>query len=171
MKVANRVALVAFVLGLSVGCDQATKRIAISALKPISGHTYLSDTFRLQYAENKGAFLSLGAGLPERTRFWILTVSVGLLLTGLLIYSLASRKLGPGQVAGYALIVGGGLSNWVDRALNDGAVVDFMNMGIGPVRTGVFNVADVAIMVGIGVLLLESWRHDRKAAAVAPPAR
>jgi signal peptidase II len=55
----------------------------------------------------------------------------------------------------------------VDRAFHQGSVVDFMNMGIGPLRTGVFNVADVAIMVGIGLLLLASWHHDRKERATA----
>jgi signal peptidase II len=43
--------------------------------------------------------------------------------------------------------VAGGVSNWVDR-LVQGSVVDFLNVGIGPVRTGVFNVADMAIMLG-----------------------
>jgi len=170
LKVAHRIGLVALILGLSVGCDQATKRIAMNALKPTAGYTYLGDTFRLQYAENRGAFLSLGASLPEDARFVMLTVSVGLLLIGLLGYSLWSNKLTPVQVSGYALIVGGGLSNWVDRALHHGSVVDFMNMGIGPLRTGVFNVADLAIMGGIGVLLVASWRHDRRVKATSPPA-
>lgn len=168
MKVAHRIGLVALILGVSVGCDQATKRIAVNALKPTAGYTYLGDTFRLQYAENRGAFLSLGATLPEDARFIMLTVSVGLLLIGLLGYSLWSNKLSPVQVSGYALIVGGGLSNWVDRALNHGAVVDFMNMGLGSLRTGVFNVADLAIMGGIGVLLVASWRQDRLKAASPP---
>jgi signal peptidase II len=48
-----------------------------------------------------------------------------------------------------ALIVGGGVSNLVDRLRYGGYVVDFLNVGIGPVRTGIFNVADMAIMVGV----------------------
>ena len=51
------------------------------------------------------------------------------------------------------MVLGGGFSNLLDRMLKSGAVADFMNIGIGNVRTGIFNLADVAIMVGAGVLL------------------
>ena len=50
-----------------------------------------------------------------------------------------SAKLHNVEVAGYSLIASGGFSNWVDRARFDGSVVDFMNMGLGSLRTGVFN--------------------------------
>ena len=53
------------------------------------------------------------------------------------------------MVSSSALIIGGGLGNLIDRILNQGAVIDFMNIGIGPIRTGVFNVADLAILAGI----------------------
>ena len=52
------------------------------------------------------------------------------------------------------LIAAGGMGNLVDRILRDGRVIDFMNLGLGPVRTGIFNIADVQIMVGLGLLLL-----------------
>jgi signal peptidase II len=57
------------------------------------------------------------------------------------------------SVVAAALIIGGGFSNLLDRLYNDGLVVDFMNAGIGPVRTGIFNLADVAIMAGSGMLV------------------
>ncbi len=163
MKLLTRLALTTFVLATSVGCDQATKHIATKHLMSAPGHSFLWDTFRLQYAENKGAFLSLGAALPDGMRFWVLTVIVGVLLVGILGYTVMNAKLVAAQVVGYALIVGGGLSNWVDRATRGGVVVDFMNMGIGPVlRTGVFNVADLAILAGIAVLMIHGWIHDRQ---------
>ena len=56
-----------------------------------------------------------------------------------------------------AFFVAGGGSNLVDRALH-GAVVDFLNVGIGPLRTGIFNVADMAIMLGAALLVVEGWR-------------
>jgi len=53
------------------------------------------------------------------------------------------------------LIVGGGLGNLIDRLFFGGKVTDFVSMGIGPLRTGIFNVADVAIMFGsLGMFLL-----------------
>jgi len=158
----NRLLLLFAVLGLSVGCDQATKQLANATLKGEPMRSYLGDTFRLTWATNDGAFLSLGANLPPAMRFGILTVAVGLLLLGIVIFTAANAKLNPLQVAGYAMIAGGGLSNWVDRARNDGSVVDFMNMGIGRLRTGVFNIADLAILAGIGFLLFAGWKQDRE---------
>ena len=50
-------------------------------------------------------------------------------------------------------MIGGGFSNLIDRLLNDGAVVDFVSVGVGNLRTGIFNLADGAIMLGAGILL------------------
>ena len=58
---------------------------------------------------------------------------------------------------GLALFVAGGASNWIDRVVR-GSVVDFLNVGIGPLRTGVFNVADMAIMLG-AVIVFVGFRH------------
>jgi signal peptidase II len=60
------------------------------------------------------------------------------------------------------LFVAGGASNLVDR-ITYGMVIDFMNVGIGPLRTGIFNVADIAVVVG-GILMLEGYRSDRRGA-------
>ena len=61
---------------------------------------------------------------------------------------------------GAALILAGGASNWVDRVMQ-GSVVDFgINVGVGSLRTGIFNVADVAIMLGVAVLILGERRRS-----------
>ncbi len=55
------------------------------------------------------------------------------------------------------LILAGGFGNLYDRAVNDGRVVDFMLLQIGPLKTGVFNVADIAILAGLfGFLFVSS---------------
>jgi len=149
----RRIALVALILAGSIGLDQVTKRVAAALLVPGAVHSWLGDSVRLQYAENRGAFLSLGAFLPEAARFWVFVVAVGLLLSALLVYALRSARLQPVEVAGFACFVGGGLSNWFDRVVRDGRVVDFMNLGIGGLRTGIFNVADLVLVVGVGLIL------------------
>ncbi len=58
----------------------------------------------------------------------------------------------------------GGVSNWIDRLLG-GSVVDFLNVGIGWMRTGVFNVADVAIMLGIALFMLAELLGRRRSIA------
>ena len=147
--------------------DQWTKQLATEHLKNTPSRIYLGDVFRLQYATNEGAFLSLGASLPPQARYWVLTIGVGLLLLSLCVYAIFSEplwktKLDSTQVAAYSLIASGGFSNWIDRARFEGSVVDFMNMVIGPLRTGVFNIADLAILAGIGVLFIHGWREEKR---------
>ena len=142
--------------------DQWTKVLATNHLLGAPTTTYLGDTFRLQYAVNQGAFLSLGHSLSPGARFAIFTVATGILLLGLTIYTFITPMMTKTMLVSYALFISGGLGNWIDRARFDGMVVDFLNMGIGPVRTGVFNVADVAVMVGIGLLLLSGRKAQRE---------
>jgi signal peptidase II len=169
----QRVLVFVAVSAVSVGFDQWTKQLATAALSGRPGYSWFGDTVRLQYATNGGAFLSLGIGWPPALRFAAFTVGVGALLLALAVYAVSSPKLDLLQSGAYALIASGGFSNWVDRVRFDGQVVDFMNLGLGRLRTGVFNVADLAIVVGIGLLFVHGSREERKKkleAQAAPPA-
>ncbi|MCB0188836.1 MAG: signal peptidase II [Caldilineaceae bacterium] len=146
-----------------VGCDQATKMIARQELATAPMQEYWNGFFRLVYAENPGAFLSLGANLHPDMRFWVFTVFVGLLLSGLGWFALRYIQKAPLPfVIAVALIAGGGLGNLIDRLLYDGHVVDFMQIGFSPLRTGVFNVADMAIMAGTGLMFIYAWRERQE---------
>jgi len=158
MKVMTKIILVLLILFLCVGCDQVTKRIAQTHLAPSQTFSYLGGVFLFHYTENKGAMLGLGAGLPEILRTWGLTLFNGVLLLGMFGFVVLSKEIALLGVLGCGLMIGGGISNILDRLMNDGAVVDFMNIGIGPLRTGVFNVADLAIMVGVGLIALWGFR-------------
>ena len=142
---AGRFVLIVAVLG-TIGCDRITKHVATTTLAGQPPHSYLADAVRLGYVENTGGFLSLGASLPPGIRSFIFTGVTGLMLVALTAVAIQWRLRG-WSALGVALFVAGGASNWVDR-LVQGSVVDFLNIGIGPVRTGVFNVADIAIMLG-----------------------
>jgi signal peptidase II len=169
VTLAKRLAIFFAVFAAQIGADQWSKAWASASLKGVPSTSYLGDTFRLVYATNTGAFLSLGAGLPDWARFMLLTVGVGVLLLVITVYALRQPTHSVLQVAGYGLISSGGFSNWFDRARFGGSVVDFMNMGIGSLRTGIFNVADVAILVGIGLLFLQSSNNKKRAPAAAAP--
>jgi len=162
MKTLKKVLLVMLVLGLCVGCDQASKVVARNHLALSPPIYVMGDILRLHYTENTGAFLGLGASLSESVRFWSFVVFVSGVLVGFLGFLLFSQALNPLGWWGGTLVVGGGLSNLIDRILNNGAVIDFMNVGIGNLRTGVFNVADVAIMVGMGILLVSTLSLNPK---------
>ena len=143
-----------FILFTCVGCDQLTKLYAVRSLQYEPAKSWLNDTVRIQFAENSGSFLSLGSSLPKEVRFWTFNVFTGVVVFGILIYVLVGRQLYLWDTISYALLVSGGIGNLIDRVFRDGLVVDFMNLGIGTkLRTGIFNVADMAIMAGIFMLL------------------
>ncbi|MFQ5674346.1 MAG: signal peptidase II [bacterium] len=161
MKNIPKLYLIFLILLTSIGCDQISKNIAKATLEQSPPRSYLGETFRLQYVENTGAFLSLGSGLSKTFRILLFTVLSGLLLLGLFFYILKNRNLPGKQILAFSMILGGGASNMIDRIINDGRVIDFMNMGIGNLRTGIFNLADVLIMTGMGLILFFSIKTKR----------
>jgi signal peptidase II len=150
--------LLSFILLSCVGCDQAVKAIARNTLELAAPISLFHGTIRFEYVENPGAFLSLGAELPAEARFLFGVVLVGVALLATLVFLLRSRGIAPVQKLGLALLVGGGCGNLIDRLFNEGAVVDFVSLGVGPLRTGIFNVADVAITAGFVLLCLATWK-------------
>jgi signal peptidase II len=154
MKKYLRFLLVFLVLLCCVGCDQAVKAIAKGALAFSPPVLLLDGAVRLQYAENPGAFLSLGAELPSAVRYLFGVVLVGATQLALFAFLMGSRRLSTAQRIGFSLFLAGGLGNWIDRLANDGRVIDFVSLGLGPLHTGIFNVADVAIAAGIVMVLV-----------------
>ena len=121
-----------------------------------------NDFFVLTYDINHGAFLGLGNNLPEGIRNIIFSGLVGVFLTGFTIYAVREKAMNNLQNFACGLVLSGGFSNLYDRITNNGGVVDFMNMGIGSLRTGIFNIADMAIMAGVVLLLIYSYKTDIK---------
>jgi signal peptidase II len=134
---------------LTFGCDRVTKHVATAALKGVPPRSYLGDTVRLHYAENPGGFLSLGAELPRFVRILVFDVGTAAILVATIVV-VRRQKLPLQVLLAVTLIGAGGASNLVDRAVR-GSVVDFLNVGIGGLRTGIFNVADLAITLGVAL--------------------
>lgn len=144
-RLGSRIALLALIVGM-VGCDRITKHIAEDALANLPRQSFLADTIRLEYAENRGAFLGLGSQWPDAARLALFTIGNSLMLALLVLLAVRMRWSGA-MLVGASLFLAGGVSNLADRVAR-GSVVDFMNIGVGPFRTGIFNVADMAIMAG-----------------------
>jgi signal peptidase II len=161
LNLGQRVAWIGLTVLSCVGLDQLTKAIAKSHLNLYDTHSLLGDTVRFRLAHNTGAFLSLGDSLPDAVRQPLFTAGVGVLLIGLLVYALRTKVMDRINLVALALIFAGGASNLGDRIVYGGYVVDFVQMGFGPVRTGVFNIADMAIMAGAILLLIDAFRKDR----------
>ncbi len=156
----RRLLILALVVILCIVLDQATKVIARATLATAEPLIFAGGLARLAYAENPGAFLSLGADLPPDLRFWIFAVLATVLLVALAVYALrASAQTPLLTLVAVSLFVAGGVGNLIDRLVNDGRVIDFMVVGVGWLRTGVFNVADMAIMAGVGLMVLSMLRN------------
>jgi signal peptidase II len=166
MKLVSRCCLVAALALSCVACDRATKLLAVSRLRGHPPVELLHRTVRLEYAENVGAWGSLGASWSPPVRTLSLVVLPLLVLGGLAIAVLRRRESSPTELAALGLILGGGVGNLADRVAH-GGVVDFLYVGRGWLATNVFNVADVALVAGIGLLLLASRR--RAGPPRAPP--
>ena len=165
MRSIPRFIVVMVTLCCCVGCDQVSKSAARAMLTSGVTESLFADSLRLQLVQNPGAFLSLGDSLSEQLRFTLFTAAAAVLLIGLLCVSLFARRLRPARFIPLALIAGGGISNLIDRLVFDGRVTDFLNVGVGSFRTGIFNVADMAILAGALLLILR-----RYAPASPPPA-
>ncbi|MGQ0634213.1 MAG: signal peptidase II [Planctomycetaceae bacterium] len=136
------------ILSSCVGCDQATKRLATQALRDAPARSYLADTIRLEYALNPGGFLGLGGRLPQTIRPWVFIGFNSFLLLAIVAFMVARRDMSAGLFAASACMLAGGIGNLIDRIANQGLVTDFLIVGVGPLRTGVFNVADMAVLFG-----------------------
>lgn len=148
-----------FLIVLNLGCDQISKKIVRLEISDYEQISIIKDRFTLSKVENSGAFLSLGDNMPYVLRLIILT-GLPLLFLGYGIYYLFSKPDLPGsmQIA-LCFLIGGGIGNLYDRIVH-GSVTDFMHMDLYIFQTGVFNFADISIMIGIGILLFQSLTNN-----------
>lgn len=116
----------------------------------------------LVYAKNFGAWGSLGANWGETTRWLVLSVIPGALLLAFWFYTLKRLTSSAGELMGVSILVAGGYGNLIDR-FRFGYVQDFLYLGYGPIGTNIFNVADMAILLGVGLMVLASHRAERTA--------
>ena len=160
MPLGRKIALVFTLAAVIVAADLVTKMLFEREFSGQPTLRLLGDTVRIGFVLNTGVFLSLGDSLGPTTRFWLFVVGVGGVLTLLLGLTLKDTRFRTPEVAAVAAIVGGGVGNLVDR-VQLGAVRDFLNIGIGPVRTGIFNLADMAITFGGIALILIPFLRKR----------
>jgi signal peptidase II len=120
---------------------------------------WLGGAVRFVLTENAGAFLGLGGAWPEAARKAIFVGSMAVLLAGVLTrLLLAPLRLPPARSIAAGLILGGAIVNLIDR-LPDGLVTDYVVLSAGPLRTGVFNLPDAAILAGALLWLFRGFRR------------
>lgn len=149
-------------IALVIIIDQWTKYWALNTLQgdPNLPYEYLGGLFQFTFARNDGAFLSLGSDLSKNLRFITLTILPVLVLLFLLYQTLFSKQLPKWHIVAFSLILGGGFSNIYDRIVYE-SVVDFMLMEAFGLRTGIFNIADNAIMAGLFIILPSMFKSNK----------
>jgi signal peptidase II len=157
MKLLSRLSILMITTLACAGLDQSTKMLAHEHLQGHASLSFFYRTINFVYAENTGTMLGIGSGLPESLRFLFFVVVIGIALIVVSAFVLL-KPLNNLTVIAISLVIGGGISNLIDRLLRSGSVIDFMLIKIGPVESGIFNVADIAITLGTCVLFFEIFR-------------
>ena len=131
----------------------------MNSLRDQPPRSYFADMVRLDYEQNPGGFLSVGANLPNSYRTVLFVGTNCVMILGLLSFLFIKRNIPFLLFVSLVYVLSGGVGNLIDRVCNNGLVTDFINVGIGPIRTGVFNVADIAITFGAIAIGLLTFKH------------
>jgi len=159
--------LILVIIMLNVGCDQISKSIVRDHVDYYEHIKVFSDHITLTKVENSGAFLSMGDALHSGIKFvLLLLMPIAVLVMG--VYFVMTRKdLSSGMVFGVCCVIGGGIGNLYDRILY-GSVTDFLHIDFILFQTGVFNAADMSIMAGMLLIILDAF-YKRKDGHILHP--
>lgn len=160
-KMLKNILLIAIVIS-NFALDQVSKFLARVYIEGNGIINVIGDFFILVYAENSGAFLSLGMNLPQPWKTFVLVLFPAIAIIAGILYLILGKNVSLKQSIAIACIIGGGLGNIYDRAMHGGAVTDFLNFGFGNIRTGILNVADLSITFGALLLFVFQYLDERK---------
>src|SRR6478752_4279876 len=148
-----RIALILLIITVNIGCDQFSKKMVKRSVLPYETIHVLSDHLTVTRVENSGAFLSAGDSMSKASKQIFLTLIPVIAMVLGLVY-LFLKPVSGNMLVGLCFVIGGGVGNLFDRMLY-GSVTDFLYLKFGIFQTGIFNMADVSIMAGMSVILLQ----------------
>ncbi len=134
--------------------DQITKAVVEANIPLHDIHPVISGFFNLTHVKNRGAAFGIFADAPSQAKL-MLVVFLSVLALGVVV-TLLWRNHPDAKRTGFglALILGGAVGNLFDRLVH-GSVVDFIEFFAGNYHFPTFNVADSAIVIGAGLLLID----------------
>lgn len=156
-----RTLAITVILISNIGCDQISKNIARQNIDYHEQISLMNDYLLLTRVENTGAFLSVGHSLPQPFKFLLLTILPLTVLALALMHVFTKKGLSNLMIIGICFMIGGGFGNLYDRIVY-GSVTDFLYLDFGLFRTGIFNMADVSIMIGMFLILMDSYYLSSK---------
>jgi signal peptidase II len=140
----------------NAGCDQLSKNAARQNIGYYETIDVLGKHLVLTKIENSGAFLSTGDSLEGSVKFIFLSLLPLIALVYGIYYLLTNTDLPRLLVLGICFVIGGGLGNLYDRLVY-GSVTDFLHIDFYAFKTGIFNLADVSIMIGMILILINLY--------------
>lgn len=160
-KLSNNIILVIIIV-FNFVFDQVSKHYARIYIQGKGIINVIGDFFIMTYAENSGAFLSLGSNLPQPWKTLVLVLFPALAIIAGVLYLIFGKHVSFRQSVAIACIIGGGIGNVYDRAMHLGAVTDFLNFGFGNIRTGILNIADLSITFGAIALFIIQYIEEKE---------
>jgi signal peptidase II len=154
---------------LSIVLDQWTKALARGALKPLGygGKTVINNIFVLRYSENTGVAFGMLQTIPGGR---ILLTVVALAAFLLVLHYLRKTPVDHRRLhVALGLVGGGAIGNLIDR-IAFGSVTDFLvfDLGFWPFHPWpAFNIADAALVIGVGLMAIDMFRSQKPAAKEA----
>lgn len=133
--------------------DQVTKLWIAGNMSLHQSRRILGDFFQLTYVHNDGA--AFGLDLGGRWAFIVVTI----LVSGFIVFYYARSERTTMARWALALILGGALGNLADR-IRLGEVIDFLHVTVAGFPYPIFNVADIGVSVGVGLLALHLFRKE-----------
>ncbi len=149
--------LISIIVLLAIAFDQISKVWVRNNFESYIETSIVGDIFTLIKVENTGAFLGMGSELPETLRVLLLIVVPVIVLVGITVYTYLEKSLDKTSIIGFSLIIGGGIGNIFDRIVY-GSVTDFLYLNFEFFKTGIFNIADLSVTIGMILILISSFK-------------
>ena len=151
--------LITIIVLLGIAFDQISKAWVRNNFESYIETSIVGDIFTLIKVENTGAFLGMGSELPETLRVLLLIILPVIVLVGITIYTYFDKSLDKTSIIGFSLIIGGGVGNIFDRIVY-GSVTDFLYLNFEFFKTGIFNIADLSVTIGMILILISSFKKN-----------
>lgn len=140
-----------------IALDQLTKYLVVKYMELGESIPLIADVFHLTSHRNMGAAF----GILQNQR-WLFVVITTVVVIGIVVSLIRIGKKQPRVSLALSLVLGGAIGNFIDRVMT-GQVVDFLDFTL--INFPIFNVADMAITIGVGVLLLDMFLEGKKKSA------
>jgi len=150
---------ISIIIALSIFLDQISKILIRNNVEQYSDIKLIGEYFILTNVENSGAFLGMGSGFSPIMKSVFLIILPIIVLISIIVYVYRDKEIDKLSLIGFSIIIGGGIGNIFDRIIY-GSVTDFLFIDLGGIfKTGIFNIADLAVTTGMILILLMSFKN------------